>query len=306
VKPGWVAGAVRARLLANRRLGRDGVREVAAADSLADGMGFVVASPYGRDVTAGMVLADAQHAVRATALWHLRVLAGWLPPGASDLIRVLAAGFEIANVEAHLDELAGGPAATPFELGALSTVWPRARPTRSIGELRAVLAASPWGDPGTDERGALAAALRLVWARRVADAVPELRRWATAGAAVVVAGERFGHDRELSPPAGLETRRVLGLGWTAPTLEEFVAALPTECRGAFADVAHAADVWRAEAAWWRGFGDEAARESRRAATGRAAVAWSAVLLLVDAHDVTAGLEAAQWGPAGLETFDALA
>jgi hypothetical protein len=306
VKPGWVAAAVRARLLANRRLGRDGARGLAAADSLPDAVRVVAHSPYGRDVTEGMGLVDAERGVRATALWHLRVLAGWLPPGASDVIRVLAAGHEIANLEAHLDELAGGPRAQPFELGALSTVWPRAHQTRSVGELRAVLAASPWGDPGTEERAPLAAALRLAWARRVDDAVPELRRWARGGAAVVVASERFGHGRELSPAAGLETRRVLGPGWTAPTVETFVGSLPAESRDVLADVVSDADVWRAEAAWWRQLGNAAARETRRAATGRAMVAWSAVLLLVDTHEVVAGLEAVQWGAAGLESFDALA
>jgi hypothetical protein len=44
-----------------------------------------------------MDLAAAQHAVSATMLWHLRVLAGWVPPYASGPLRVLAAGFEIAG-----------------------------------------------------------------------------------------------------------------------------------------------------------------------------------------------------------------
>jgi len=305
VKPGWAAAAVRARLLASRRVGRHGARALASAPSLPDAVRAVAASPYGRDVGADMDLVDAQRRARATALWNLRVLAGWLPPGASDLLRVLAAGHEIANLEAHVDQLAGATSPPPFELGALSTAWPRARTTRSVEELRAVLAASPWGDPDTGERGALAAALRLTWARRVTDLVPELRRWARAGAAVVVAEERFGQGRDLSRSAAVEAGWVLGPGWAAPTIEAFVAGLPSETRGVFADVDGDPDVWRARAAWWRELGRASARELRRATTGRAVVAWSAVLLLVDAHEVAAGLEAVQWGAAGLEVFDAL-
>ena len=103
-------------------------------------MALVAASPYGRDVDAGMDLVDAERGVRATALWHLRVLAGWLPPGGSDVVRMLAGGHEIANVEAHVAELAGAPHIVPFDLGALGTAWPRVQAARSISEVRAALA----------------------------------------------------------------------------------------------------------------------------------------------------------------------
>jgi hypothetical protein len=306
VKPGWVAGSVRARLLANRRLGRAGTRAVAATGSVRGAVGLVTGSPYGRDVESGMGLIDAERGVRATTLWHLRVLAGWLPPGGSDVVRVLAGGHEIANVEAHLDKLAGGPDTEPFEVGALATAWPRVRVTRSVAEVRAVLARSPWGDPGTDERASFAAALRVAWARRSAESVPGLRRWATAGAAIVVAGERFAHDRELTPASAIDARRLLGPGWAGTSLESFSARLPADARSVFADVTDAAELWRAETAWWRGLGREAARQVRRASTGEAVVAWSALLLLADAQRVCGALEAAAWGPVGLEAFDAVA
>ncbi len=74
----------------------------------------------------------------------------------------------------------------------------------------------------------------------------------------------------------------------------------------FADVSDDRDVWRAESAWWRRLGEEAARQTRRARDGEATVAWSAVLLLADARRVCAALEAAAWGPDGLEAFDAVA
>ena len=68
---------------------------------------------------------------------------------------MLAGGHEIANVEAHVDELAGGPHTVPFDLGALGTAWPRVRAARSITEVRAALAQSPWGDPGIEPGGSV-------------------------------------------------------------------------------------------------------------------------------------------------------
>ncbi len=306
MKPGWVAGSVRARLLADRCLAGAGARSVAAAGEVSSAVAVVAASPYGRDVHDDMGLVDAERGVRATTLWHLRVLAGWLPPGGSDVVRMLAGGHEIANIEAHVDELAGAPPTVPFDLGALGTAWPRVRAARSIGEVRAALAMSPWGDPGSSERAVFAASLRVAWARRITERIPELRRWASAGAAVVIASERFGNDRELSATAAIDAGRLLGPGWPTATLRSFIDGLSADERWVFADVSDERDVWRAESTWWRRLGEEAARQTRRASDGEAAVAWSAVLLLADARRVCAALEAAAWGPAGLEAFDAVA
>ena len=151
-------------------------------------------------------------ACTSTALWHLRVLAGWLPPGGSEVVRVLAGGYEITNVEAHVDELAGGPhpnrsssgrwprrGRVCARLGRSSECAPRSR--RRRGAIR-----------GPSERASLAAALRVGCARRISDRIPELRRWASAAAAVVVADERFGHGRELTSTAAIDARRLLGSG----------------------------------------------------------------------------------------------
>jgi len=301
-----VAGSVRARLLADRCVSGAGARSVAAAGDVSSAVSVVSASPYGRDVHDGMSLIDAERGVRATALWHLRVLAGWLPPGGSDVVRMLAGGHEIANVEAHVDELAGALPTVPFDLGALGTAWPRVRAALSIAEVRVALAMSPWGDPGSSERAVFAASLRVAWARRITERIPELRRWAAAGAAVVIAGERFGHGRELSTTAAIDAGRLLGPGWAGASLRSFIDGLPADVRWVFDDVSDERDVWRAESTFWRRLGDEAARQTRRARDGEAAVAWSAVLLLCDARRVCAALEAAAWGPAALEAFDAVA
>ena len=42
-------------------------------------------------------LGSAQRAIAETALWHVRVLAGWMPPRGIELVRILAAWFELAN-----------------------------------------------------------------------------------------------------------------------------------------------------------------------------------------------------------------
>ena len=65
-------------------------------------------------------------------------------------MRVLAAPFEIANVEDRLARLQGSPAPDPFALGALATAWPGLAGALSPGELRQLLARSVWGDPGDD------------------------------------------------------------------------------------------------------------------------------------------------------------
>jgi hypothetical protein len=306
LKPGWVAGSVRARLLADRRLADAGARAVAAAGEMRAAVALVAASPYGRDVDAGMDLVTAERGVRATALWHLRVLAGWLPPGGSDVVRMLAGGHEIANVEAHVAELAGAPHIVPFDLGALGTAWPRVRAARSISEVRAALAQSPWGDPGSSLAAPFGAALRIAWARRITERIPELGQWASAAAAIVIAGERFGNGQDLTATAAIDAGRLLGPRWDVGDLGSFIRAVPADVRWVFADVSDDGELWRAETAWWRRLRSEAARQTRRATKGEATVTWSTVLLLADAHHVCAALEAAAWGLAGLEEFDAVA
>lgn len=47
-------------------------------------------TPYGHELHPGQPLAEAQRAVTATLLWHLRVLAGWLPREGPGMLRLLA------------------------------------------------------------------------------------------------------------------------------------------------------------------------------------------------------------------------
>ena len=87
VRPSWVAASVRARLIAAHGLGRERALEISRRPSLDAGIAALASSAYGEAVRPGANLADAQHAVATTALWQLRVLAGWLPPGAAQSAR---------------------------------------------------------------------------------------------------------------------------------------------------------------------------------------------------------------------------
>ena len=170
--PAWVAGAVRARSLARRRLGGGAARELAARPALEDAVAALAATPYRHGVRPGQDLVAAQRGVAVTLLWHLRVLAGWLPRPGAAMLRLLAGWFEIANVDELLQRMAGDPAEEPVGLGSLATAWPRCAQARSPPSCGAVLAASPWGDPGGETRRDVQLGMRLSWAARLARVGP--------------------------------------------------------------------------------------------------------------------------------------
>ena len=173
VSAAWVSGSVRARLLvAERRLGAEGARELAASPSLRDALVALGRSPYRREVSLELELEAAQRALAVKTLLDLRLLAGWLPRDALGLLRALAAWFELANLEDRIAYLDGAPLREPFELGSLAGAWPRAAEAQSIEELRQALAPTAWGDPGGETAAELGLGLRLAWARRVTDAAP--------------------------------------------------------------------------------------------------------------------------------------
>ena len=136
----WVAGTVRATALARRRLGAAGAREVAAGPDLTEALTRLASTPYGHDLRVTDTLAEAQRAVGASLLWHLRVLSGWLPRGGAETMRLLAGGFEVANADEHVAGLTGRSAGPTYELGMLETAWSRLRadplPERGAGTAR--------------------------------------------------------------------------------------------------------------------------------------------------------------------------
>jgi hypothetical protein len=254
---------------------------------------------YGRHGDLGDVR-SAERSVAATLLLHLRLLAGWLPPGALGVMRALAAWFELANVEERLAYLLGGDAEHPFELGSLATAWSVLGAAQSPAELRAALAASAWGDPGSEEPHDVHLALRLAWARRLVAEVPETREWVGGALGLLLARERLLLAEE--PRPGAAATLGLGTAWErALSLADLAAALPRDAAWPLEAVSRPEDLWRAEAAWWARLERDAEAMVRGHREGRHAVVGTVALLAVDAHRVQGALAAAaRDGAAGLE------
>lgn len=305
---GWVAGAVRAEALVSRYPGDDGARDVARGPTLGDALQRLATTPYARYTRAAADLRQAQRAVSATLLWHLRVLAGWLPRGGARLLVPLTAGFEIANVASRLPTPDGrrAQAPEPYRLGALETAWRSLERARTPAETRAALTASPWGDPGGDTPWALVTGMRMAAARRTAAAVQPARRWAQGRAALLAARELFVHHRSLPEPVLRDAARLLGTrSMAAATYQEFRERLPSSAGWALKDVEEPGELWRAEARWWRTVRADGAALLREDRYGPRVVVGAVALLSVDAWRVRAALEsAAREGRPG-EVFDAL-
>ncbi len=306
MKPSWVAASVRARLVAGHGAGRARALEVARCASLEDGIAALASTMYGSAVRPGSDLAGAQRAVAATALWQLRVLAGWLPPGAAGRARVLAAWFEIANVDERLAELAGMPSRPQFDLGSLGSASRRVASASSAAELRAVLAASEWGDPGSDEPAAIARAVRLAWARRVLDGLPGAATWALGAVALLLARDLANGRRPQGALARLPElgRDVAGAG----DIAELARRLSPRAAWVLAGSDDPDDLWIAEARWWGRVEADARSLPARGSDGVAALTGAGALVAVDAHRIGAALAAAARGgsPSALEVLDAVA
>lgn len=303
----WVAGAVRSTAIARRRLGAAAARRLAASPSLAEALTVLAGTPYGHDVRPDSTLDEAQRAVGATLLWHLRVLAGWVPRDGVDRLRLLAAGFEVANLDGHLDGLQGRPADRPYRLGTLATAWGRLRVTSSATEVRAVLGTSAWGDPGADTPAALRLGVRLSWAARVQAGVPEARGWAAGAAALLVARETLLAGRRLPDALADRAAVVLGTGWrTATTLPELADTLPRDAAWAVPEAGEPRHLWQAEAAWWHRLERDGFSLLRGSGFGPGPLLGSVGVLATDAWRVRAALGMAARGGGPLEAFDAVA
>lgn len=296
---GWVAGSARGRLLLGRRLNRGPALDLARAGSADEALAALAASPYGREADLGSDVAAAQRAIAATTLLHLRILAGWLPPGAVGVVRALAGWFEAVNVEDRLAYLLGHEPQRPFALGSLSLAWPALSRAQTPADLRAALAGSSWGDPGSDEPVDVHVALGVAWARRVLAEAPEARAWVGGALALLLA-------RGLVPgggarvPAAVDS--LLGSAWRqAQTIRSLATALPNHASWALEGVDDPQDLWRAEAAWWERVERDAEAMVRGHREGRRTVVGVVALLGADARRASMALAAAaRGGPALLE------
>ena len=302
----WVAGNVRARALLNRRLGVGRARALAAMNSLTDAQHALAATAYGRDITVGQPAHDTDHAVCAALLWHLRVLAGWQPPVGARAIRALAAGFEAQNIAAHARKLAGAPPGLPYTLGALASAWPRLSETRSLAQLRDILAQTMWGDPGSESPSDIALAVQVGWALRVANAVPEARDWADAWLALSVARRRLLELRELPGPVLVRARLGLGAAVAASDLASFTDAIATRLRWVFDGTTGAGGLWTAEARWWARVEADGLTMLGRSEFTRAQTIGAVAVLAADAWRCRAALALASRGGGPMDVYDVVA
>lgn len=263
-----------------------------------------------------MTLSEAQHAVTATTLWHYRVLSGWVPTEGVQLLRVLAAGFEIVNVDRLLDSftvaadgirrgpLLDDPVPT-YQLGALATAWPRLAQTGSTAAVRDTLARSSWGDPGQESVWAVRIGMRLAWAHRAVALLPT--RWVLGATALLIARERFVAGHELVRAAQGVAESLLGVHALAATsLPEFVAALPRDAGWALSAVSVPSELWLAEAGWWKQVERDAFHDLRTGLLQAPTLVGAAAVLGVDAFRVRAALEVAARGGTDLDVFDVVA
>ncbi|WP_099023937.1 hypothetical protein [Mycolicibacterium palauense] len=304
---GWVAGNVRAKGLLRRRLGVAGTRAVASMSSLADAQHALAEGPYGRGVVAGQTPAQTEHAVSATVLWHLRVLAGWQPREGARALRCLAAGFEAANIVAHARTLAGADPLPVFDLGSLATAWPRLAQTGSPGELRMALSESLWGDPGGESPADIAAAVRVSWAVRVATTVPEAASWARGGLALLIAHRTLVQGRRLPETVATRSARVVGAAAaTSSDLVSLVAALPRAARWSITGIDDVDELWRAEARWWARLDRDGLQLLTGTGFSRARPVGAAAVLAADAWRCRAALGMAARGGGPMDAYDAIA
>ncbi|MDH4345646.1 MAG: hypothetical protein OEW31_04840 [Thermoleophilia bacterium] len=283
-------------------------RRLAGAPSLGEAVDAlrVSSAGYATSAPTGPGLEQAQRAVASSLALAVRVLAAWLPRDAAVGLRAVAAWFELVNIEDRIAYLTGGAVPAPFELGVLSSAWDAAAETRSLDELRSVLARSAWGESGSNDPRELELWLRLAWGRRVAKQVPEAETWAAGALAIVLATELFVAGRLLDPTMARE----LGLGesWpSAASCPDLRERLPPRAAWALAGVEEPSDLWPAELAWWERVRLDAATLVRGRLDGGDVVIGAVALLALDALRVNAALAVAARGGSdrAQEVLDAL-
>jgi len=256
-----------------------------------------------------MDLATAQHAVSATVLWHVRVLAGWSPPFGAGPLRLLAGGYEISNIVGHLARLSGGPGGVPYTLGSLASAWPVVSAARTPAEVRDALASSAWGDPGTENLPTIRLALQLAWARRVSDGVPGAADWAITHAALLIA-RVLAAGAGASLPAGAvrDATRLLGPNWSRATSPSALGTHVSRAAALALDgPGDPAGLWRAEARWWSAVESSAANLATAGRPDASASVGITALLCADAWRVRVALACAGHPESNVaEVLDAMA
>ena len=161
-----------------------------------------------------MSLVEAQHAGLGN---HAVALPGARRLDAAQgvqLLRVLAAGYEIANTDrllrSYRDAGEWGETGPAYRLGALATVWPRLEHAGSIGGAARPAGQSPWGDPGEDSLWACASACG--WPGRTGPPRSCPRGGCWAPRPCWSPGRRFAAGHGLAPAVQRSAELLLGAG----------------------------------------------------------------------------------------------
>ncbi|QCO98242.1 hypothetical protein FCN77_11730 [Arthrobacter sp. 24S4-2] len=305
MKADWVAASVRARSMAQRRVGAAASREVAAQPSLDRALSSLQGSSYAERLAGAPGLAAAERALQETVLWQLRVLAGWLPASGTALARAAAGIFEIENVMALAHQLAGGAKTPePYHLGALATAWPRVRTAGSSEELATILRATAWGDVGAAGPGVLRDALTVAWVRRLAAVAPPARPWCSAVCVLTAARILTVDGVTPAAPVLRLLRPVIGRSWEAATsIAEFSSALPPSLRTVVRGISSPKELWRAEARVCGAVEKDGFHLLRGSKPGPDVVLGAIAVLSTDAWRVRAALTAAGAAAGSSEVLD---
>jgi hypothetical protein len=291
--------------MAKRRVGAGASRELAARPTLDGALSLLAESSYAERLAGKSDLGAAERAIHETVLWQLRVLAGWLPASGTALARGAAGAFEIENIMALANQLAGGEKAPePYHLGALATAWLRVQSARSNEELATMLSATAWGEVGAAGMGALRDALTVTWMRRLAAVAPAARPWYGA-VCVLMAARILAVDSVASPEMVRRLLQpVIGRSWeSTKSIAEFTSALPPSLRTAVRDIASPEELWRAEARVHATVERDGFQLLRGPMPGPDVVLGAIAVLFTDGWRVRAALTAAAAGAGSSEVLD---
>jgi len=304
----WVAASIRARSMSQLRLGSGRCHQLATVANLPKALELLADSGYAQRLVGVTSLIAAQRATWETLLWQLRVLAGWLPPGGTGLVRATAAIYERDNIVALAGRLAGGPElSAAYQLGGLATAWPRLQQQPSLPALTEALRQSAWGIPGPVDAVALRDVLTLAWLRRLSAAAPAASGWARSASTLVAARMLLvDHTTPTSRVLDL-VRPWLGRDWAnTRDLDRFRASLPRFAQTVLDGVDDPADLWRGEARMRAEVEADGFRLIHAPLPGPDVVVGAIAVLAVDGWRLRAALAAADAGTGSSEVLDAVA
>lgn len=292
MRPGWVAGALRGRMLASRRLDPASRHALESAQGLEGGLSVLASTTYAHRLHSGMTLEEAQRQVGETTLWHLRVLAGWLPPGGGEDIGVVAGWFEMQDMIGYFAALGlSAPAPSPYRLAGLGTVWRKVAETTTLEQARAILAVSEWGNPGGGDFLHMVRGVRVGWGHRLTDAFENRRQWGAGFVAIEVAKDLFLQPqisgRRLRWPMDKPSEMSVG------TMSDLISALPREASWVLKGFDDPDELWRAEDRWWARVAKDAEAMVWHSGLDRGTVIGAGMALVADCR-LTQGLLAAAW------------